>query len=148
MPNASATTLVFTFILLVQASAFEYEILRRLSSGNGTVVYAGGDGGTVITTNCTTNSQCGTTAICDKKECVCNSTYYTLSAEQAKGDLIQVSEKNICGYKQTSKALAIVVSVLFGGCGVDRCLLARGNGCGICIGITKGITIGACEFYF
>ena len=28
---------------------------------------------------------------------------------------------------------------------MDRCLLARGDASGICIGITKGVTIGACK---
>jgi len=26
--------------------------------------------------------------------------------------------------------------------GIDRCFIARGNGCGICVGILKGITGG------
>jgi hypothetical protein len=141
-------TLVLACLFLTQASAFEYELLRRLSSGNGTVVYAGVDGGTVITTNCTSDSQCGKTAICKSKECICNSTYYTLSSSQAASEDLEAYQKNICGYQQISKSFAIVVSVLFGGCGVDRCLLARYNGCGICIGITKGLTIGACEFIY
>ena len=150
------------------AYQYPYELLRRLDDAAGSkhpvegdVVWVGEDGGRVVYTNCSSNAQCGNAGECQDGEtsgkdevssdsesagsCVCNSTYYTLSPQQASGELVQDAEKVICGYLQIRRSFAIIVSVVFGGCGVDRCLLARGEPCGVCIGITKGVTIGACK---
>ena len=143
------SVLLFVMCLLhfcsTPVDSFKYEMLRRLqTTTNGTVVWAGEESGITIVTNCTADEECGTTALCFNSSCQCNAGYYTLSVAQSSNERIQNEEKNICGYIQTSKSLAIIVSVIFGGCGVDRCLLARGDANYICIGITKGVTIGAC----
>ena len=145
--------MLFLFLLLLSihtAVSFRYERVRRLTtSTNGSVIWTGDEGGTYVVTNCTTSADCGNQATCiNQKTCQCNASYYTLSSTQAAYELIQPSEKNICGYQQTSKVFVLIVSIVFGGCGVDTCLLARGNGGSICIGIIKGTTIGACGIWY
>ena len=151
MPQTTVhLVLLLLSFLSTAVHSYQYELLRRRTTTINGTVYAGWEGsdsGTIVFTNCTDNQQCGDTAICNNRTCICNATFYTLSAlsrEQGKERLTD-QEKSICGYEQISKVFAIVVSVVFGGCGVDRCLLARGDASGICIGITKGVTIGACK---
>ena len=48
-----------------------------------------------------------------------------------------------CDYKQISSLAAILISVFLGGCGIDFCFLSRGDGCYICLGVLKGVTLGA-----
>lgn len=62
-------------------------------------------------------------------KCNCDKEYITVNPD-------------ICNYHQLSGVVAIILSVVLGLFGIDRCFIARGNGCGICLGILKGITGG------
>jgi len=126
--------------------SFQYELYRRLNDTS--QVWTGENGGSVIFTDCTTNAACGSNALCSERSCVCNATYYTLSSTQASGDFITISQKGICGYKQLSKVSMIFLSVVWGICGIDRCVLARNDGCRIFIGVTKGVTIGGLGVWY
>jgi hypothetical protein len=42
----------------------------------------------------------------------------------------------------------LLLSIFLGGCGVDRCYLARGQGCGICLGVLKGLTCGGLTIWY
>lgn len=88
---------------------------------------------------CKTNSDCGEHGLCEPdidiygtisgSKCVCQNGYLTTGP-------------NICSYHQLSGLVALILSIFFGKCGVDRCFLARGNCSGICIGILKASTFG------
>ena len=134
------------FFLMSTVHSFQYELYRRLNDTS--QVWTGENGGSVIFTDCTTNAACGSNALCSERSCVCNATYYTLSSTQASGDFITISQKGICGYKQLSKVSMIFLSVVWGICGIDRCVLARNDGCRIFIGVTKGVTIGGLGVWY
>jgi hypothetical protein len=92
-----------------------------------------------VTYACNTNSDCGNNGLCeiikdvfDKQigsACSCKNSYITVGS-------------NFCGYHQLSMWIALLLSIFFGGCGLDRCFLSRGNFFDICIGIFKGATGG------
>jgi hypothetical protein len=88
---------------------------------------------------CKTNSDCGERGLCEPvidiygnisgSKCICQSGYITAGP-------------SICSYHQLSGVVALILSIFFGKCGVDRCFLSRGNCSGICIGILKACTFG------
>ena len=82
--------------------------------------------------------------------CVCNRGWHTLSASTKTKfqHAISEREKEVCGYQQLPKLLLLLSSIILGGCGVDRCILARFDGCAICLGICKGVTVGACGIWY
>ena len=85
--------------------------------------------------NCTFDYDCGFNGHCKQINstsglCFCNKGQYTLVTN------------DLCGYTQVPTLMAFLVSFFVGGCGIDRCILARGNGCFTCLGILKGITLG------
>lgn len=87
--------------------------------------------------SCVVNEDCGVYGLClEKKNGQLNATY---SCECAPG-IISVDGK--CNYQQESKLNSFLVSLFVGGLGVDRCLISRGNGGYICLGIFKAITGG------
>ena len=53
-----------------------------------------------------------------------------------------------CDYDQLSWLAALLISIFVGGCGVDWCFLSRGNGCYICLGILKAITLGGLTIWY
>jgi hypothetical protein len=67
--------------------------------------------------------------------CMCQDAYVTV-------------DYNMCSYHQLSGWLVLVISIFFGKCGIDRCLLSRGNLCGICAGILKALTLGGCGIWW
>jgi hypothetical protein len=42
----------------------------------------------------------------------------------------------------------IVLIIAVGSCGIDRCVLARGNYCGICAGILKALSCGGLGIWY
>ncbi len=62
-------------------------------------------------------------------KCICEIEYMTY-------------DNGICEYQQLIGLTALLLSIFVGNCGIDRCFLARGNGCDICIGVLKGLTCG------
>lgn len=61
-------------------------------------------------------------------QCNCNKGYITVG-----GDM--------CDYQQIAGLTALLLSIFVGGCGIDLCFMARGNGCMICAGVAKGLTL-------
>ena len=107
---------------------------------------------------CNSGATCGSSwgggncenSTANNSHCVCNTGWYTLS-ESTKTTfehVISDREKKVCGYKQMPKLLILLLSIFLGGCGVDRCILARFDGCAICLGICKGVTVGACGIWY
>jgi hypothetical protein len=80
--------------------------------------------------NCTVNQDCGKFGICEEEKCVC------------LPNTISLNNNGICDYQQYEKLTAFLLTFLTGVLGIDRCVMSRGNGCGICLGILKGITFG------
>lgn len=65
-------------------------------------------------------------------KCVCDEDYLTI-------------EDDICNYHQLSGLTALLLSIFLGGCGIDRCFMARGcatNSCQVCLGVLKAFTLG------
>ena len=81
---------------------------------------------------------------------MCARGWYTLSdsAREKWEANLSDREESVCGYAQLPKLLILLASIFLGGCGVDRCILARLDGCAVCIGICKGVTVGACGIWY
>lgn len=93
----------------------------------------------IFSKECLYDSECGKFGSCQKFthvnqnstfECVCLTN--TLSS----------NNDGICDYQQYEKLTAFLLTFLTGMFGIDRCVMARGTGGGICLGILKGITFG------
>ena len=67
--------------------------------------------------------------------CICNCQYTS-------------ADNGICNYHRLSGLTVLLISIFLGGCGIDRCLLARGHGCQICLGILKGFTCGGVGIWY
>ena len=67
--------------------------------------------------------------------CVCDNGYLSVNSSGEPTDVP-------CDYHQLSWLAALLISIFVGSCGIDRCFIARGNGCHICLGVLKGLTIG------
>ena len=86
------------------------------------------------------DGQCGH-GICKNNFCVCEEFWLheTLNAT-TNAATITVDP---CSYKATSKMLIFFMSLFFGMCGIDWCILAAGvNGGMICMGFFKALTFG------
>ena len=96
--------------------------------------------------NASGSGEGGTTA----QHCVCGTGWYALSdtAKNTWQTALTDQEQSICGYEQLPRILILMTSIFLGGCGVDRCLLARLDGCSIIVGICKGVTVGACGVWY
>jgi hypothetical protein len=68
--------------------------------------------------------------------CVCDSDYTTAHTN------------DVCNYHMLSGLTVLLLSIFVGGCGIDRCFIARGNSCGICLGILKGVSCGGCGIWW
>lgn len=97
----------------------------NVASGNGTYQCS-------VDADCN-NGQCQAIKTIDGQiigsQCVCNCDYAS-------------TDNGVCSYHRLAGLTALLLTILVGECGIDRCFLARGNGCHICIGIVKGFTCG------
>ena len=87
------------------------------------------------------NDQCGH-GVCRDHICYCNELYIheVLNFTQKNGTILTVDP---CSYQATSKKLIFFMSLFFGMCGIDWCILAAGvNGGMICMGCFKFLTFG------
>jgi len=89
--------------------------------------------------NCISDNDCGN-GKCELTKDVFGNI--TGSDCKCKNGYLTTSSTSYCNYKQLSGLILLLISIFVGGCGIDRCVVARGNGCCICLGILKGITIG------
>jgi hypothetical protein len=96
------------------------------------------------------NATSGDAAGAAARHCVCGAGWYALTDTAKEGWQATLSdqEQSVCGYDQLPKLLILMASIFLGGCGVDRCILARLDGCSIIIGICKGVTVGACGVWY
>jgi hypothetical protein len=94
--------------------------------------------------NCTSNFDCshGTCEVITNisggiigAQCVCNCDYATIRTEP-------------CAYERVPGLTLLLLSILLGLCGIDRCFLAGGHGCGCCLGILKGLTGGGLTIWY
>ena len=84
---------------------------------------------------CKFDFDCGFNGYCKQLNttsglCFCNKGQYTLV------------NKDFCGYTQVPTLMAFLISFFVGVCGIDRCILARGNVCFTCLGVLKAFTLG------
>lgn len=61
--------------------------------------------------------------------CICDKNYVS-------------RDGGICNYKRSNRILVFIMSFFFGFLGVDRFILARGNGCYTCLAVGKLLTLG------
>lgn len=102
--------------------------------------------------NSSTNStyQCQDDSVCGNGVCEPNKNIDgTVIGSECDCDTEYISiDNDMCNYHQLSGLVALLLSIFLGGCGIDRCFLSRGNGCCICLGILKGITLGGFGIWY
>lgn len=90
----------------------------------------------IIAKNCTVNDDCGKFGICEEQKstkkfsCVC------------LPNTISLNNDGNCDYQKFEKLTAFLLTFLTGTLGIDRCVMSRGNGGAVCLGILKGMTAG------
>lgn len=87
----------------------------------------------ITSQTCTYDNECGH-GVCmkiseDTNVCACNQGW-------------QSRRGQVCSYRRLSAFHMFIVSAIFGGLGLDWCVLARGHGGFICLGILKALTLG------
>jgi len=87
---------------------------------------------------CQSNKDCNN-GVCDKDTNL-NGTVIGSTCDCSDGYI--TAKNSYCSYRQLSGLTALLLSIFLGGCGVDRCFMARGDSCAVCLGVLKGITFG------
>ncbi len=88
---------------------------------------------------CREDSECGN-GVC-KVEPLANSSY-------CRCDDGYINAAAICDYEQKSELIAFLLSFFIGTLGADFFYLAYGNGCYICAGVAKLLTLGCCGIWW
>ena len=73
--------------------------------------------------------------------CECDAGYLSRDADGAPSSVP-------CDYKQLTSLAMFLISFFVGGCGIDWCYAARGDGCYICLGVLKGLTLGGVAIWW
>jgi hypothetical protein len=84
---------------------------------------------------CSSNRDCPN-GICDNGLCDCNKCFF----HDPNSDII-------CGIEHYSIIAAFLITFFIGGCGIDHCILSGCTCPGVCIGITKALTVGGFVFW-
>lgn len=94
--------------------------------------------GTTDDYQCQSNKDCNH-GVCEKDTNL-NGTVIGSTCDCSDGYI--TAKNSYCSYRQLSGLTALLLSIFLGGCGVDRCFMARGDSCAVCLGVLKGITFG------
>ena len=129
------SSLVLSISIIVCAIAFETNKGVTAAPARKNMMWGDETRGRATATlrlNCTSDDDCPKNSICRRQNCVCEKGWLTWP------------KRKPCSYEQRSKSIALVVSILLGGLGVDWFVLARGSGSYILAGIIKMLMSSGC----
>ena len=88
-------------------------------------------------TNCTTARDCYPNGFCSDGYCQCSTCF-----------LNNPGSDTLCAIKLVPIIAGFLISFFVGSCGIDHCFMSGCSCPGVCIGITKAVTLGGLSIWW